>query len=348
MRKTRNSLLSILLTVVAFSMSLPSRGEGDPPGQDRVILKNGSRLIGTVVDSREGVLTLETDFAGTLSVQLDQVESVESVEPVVLLLEDDSVSRESSLRIEEDQVTMNTAGRSVPLEALRIINPAPWELGQGYRWTGKVGVAFVRERGNTDTDELDVSAETVWRSTEDRYTLKWMSEQDKSDNVKTKDTWQGKAKYDYFLTDPNYVGLLALAESDKFEDLNLRYLVRPSYGRQFYDRPVFSLSGELGVSYVNEDFDEAEDKDYPASNWNVHSTSNILGGDSSLYFDQFGVWNLDDTSDVIVNSTFGLSFPLLWNIEAAAEVLLEYDSGAVEGVDELDQTYKFRINYNWK
>jgi hypothetical protein len=155
------------------------------------------------------------------------------------------------------------------------------------------------------------------------------------------------AKYDYFLKDPNYVGLLALAESDKFEDLNLRYLVGPYYGRQFYDQPVFSLSGELGVSYVNEDFDEAEDQDYPAGNWQLDAASNILGGDSSLYVDQFGVWNLDETSDVIVNTTFGLSFPLLWNIEAAAEILLEYDSGAVEDVDELDQTYRFRVNYTW-
>jgi len=337
-----------VLFLVLLMTPLAPRAEDAPPGADVIVLKNGSRLIGAVIDSRDGVLTVETDFAGTLSVQLDQVESVESVEPVVVLLADESVHRETSLRIEDDRVAMAAAGRTTPLDELRVINPAPWELGQGYRWTGKVGVAFVRERGNTDTDELDVSAETVWRSTEDRYTLKWTSEQDKANNEKTADNWQGSAKYDYFLTDPNYVGLLALAESDKFQDLNLRYLIGPYYGRQFYDRPVFSLSGELGASYVNEDFDEAEDQDYPAADWHLDASSNILGGDSSLYFNQLGIWNLDDTSDLIVNSTFGLSFPLLWNIEAAAEVLLEYDSGAVEGVDDLDQTYKFRINYTWK
>jgi hypothetical protein len=42
-----------------------------------------------------------------------------------------------------------------------------------------------------------------------------------------------------------------------------------------------------------------------------------------------------------------LAFPLLWSLEAAAEVLFEYDSGAVEGVDENDETYKFRIGYSW-
>ncbi len=340
-------LKQVLLSLMVLSAPALAAAEDEPAGQDRVVLKNGSHVIGAVVDSRDGVLTVETDFAGTLSIEIDQVESIDSAEPVVVLLADESVHDESSLRIEDGELAMAKDGTSVPLDELKIINPKPWELGQGYRWTGKAGMAFVRERGNTDTDELDISAESKWRSKRDRYTLKWTSEEDKADNEKTKDSWQAKAKYDYFLTGPNYAGLLALAESDKFQDLNLRYLVGPYYGRQFYDQPVFSFSGELGVSYVNEDFDEAEDNDYPASNWNLEASSNVLGGESSLYFNQFGVWNLDDTSDVIVNSTFGLSFPLLWSLEAAAEVLLEYDSGAVENVDELDQTYKFRINYTW-
>jgi hypothetical protein len=54
-----------------------------------------------------------------------------------------------------------------------------------------------------------------------------------------------------------------------------------------------------------------------------------------------------NTDDVVLNTTFGLSFPLLGNLETSAEILLEYDTGAVEGVEELDQTYKFRIGYTW-
>ncbi|NQX89880.1 MAG: DUF481 domain-containing protein [Halioglobus sp.] len=336
------ALITIVLLVPRVSLA-----EEKPSGRDRVILQNGSQIIGTVVDARGGTLTMETDFAGTLSIGMDHIASVEGFEPVVVLLDDKSSYDEPSLRIEEDEIQMAGAGRSVPLAELSVINPEPWELGQGYKWGGLFGMGFVVERGNTDTDELDVNAESVWRSTEDRYTLKWTSEQDKNNNVKTKDTWQARAKYDYFLTDPNYVGLLAMAESDKFQDLNLRYLVGPYYGRQFYDEPVFTLSGELGLAYVNEDFDIAEDQDYPAANWSLHASSDRLGGDSSLYFDQTGIWNLDETSDVIVNTTFGLSFPMLWQLEAAAEILLEYDSGAVEDVDDLDQTYKFRINYTW-
>lgn len=66
-----------------------------------------------------------------------------------------------------------------------------------------------------------------------------------------------------------------------------------------------------------------------------------------MYIGQLGVWNLDETSDFIVNTTFGLSFPLLWGLEAAAEILLEYDAGAVQGVEKLDETYALRLGYRW-
>jgi hypothetical protein len=155
------------------------------------------------------------------------------------------------------------------------------------------------------------------------------------------------AKWDYFLTDPNYWGMHVAAEKDKFQDLDLRYRVGPYLGRQYFDQPLFSMSAELGVAYVNETYNVAEDQDYPASTWSLEATSDYLGGDSKMYFNQEGIWNLDETSEVIVNSTFGLSFPLMWNFEAAAEILWEYDSGAVEGIDDTDETYNIRIGYAW-
>jgi hypothetical protein len=328
-------------------VSIFVQAQESAPAQDEVVLKNGSRLIGTVIGSRDGVVTVETDFAGTLSVAIDQIESVNTRDPVVVLLVDETVVQGTSLVIEEEDLAIAGVGQTYPLQELLVVNPEPWELGEGYRWRGAVGFALVRQRGNTDTNELDYKIDSVWRSKRDRYTFQAVGETDEADGTKTADNWQVTGKYDYFLEDPNYVGLLAFVEKDKFRDLDLRYMIGPYLGRQFYDEPIFALNGELGFSYVTEEYNIAEDDEYGASNWALHASSNYLGGDSSLYFDQMGVWNLEDTSDVIVNSTFGLSFPLLWSLEAAAEVLLEYDSGAVDDVDKLDQTYKFRVGYTW-
>jgi hypothetical protein len=335
------------LVWLATLLSSFVQAETTAPAQDEILLKNGSRILGQVTGARGGVVSIDTDFAGTIKVELEQIKSVNTQEPVVILMTDDSVQQDSTLVIAEEQLVLSEPGQSFPLGDLAVINPDPWELGEGYRWTGGIGFALIRQRGNTDTDEVDYKLDSKWRSKRDRYTVGANGETDEANGTKTADNWRVSGKYDYFLEEPNYVGVLAQAEKDKFQDLDLRYLLGPYFGRQFYDEPVFSLQGELGFSYVTEEYNIAEDDKYGASNWNIHASSDYLGGDSSLYFDQFGLWNLKDTADVIVNSTFGLSYPLLWNIEAAVELLLEYDSGAVADVDSLDQTYKFRIGYTW-
>jgi len=318
--------------------------------QDEIVLKSGSRIIGTVTGSRDGVVTIDTDFAGTLDISLDKIASARTSSPVVIQLADETVLPEQPLLIQDEQLviaTQTSPEETFALDQVLLVNPEPWELGQGYRWKGVASVAASAQRGNTDTDELDYSLESVWRSKRDRYTLRYNGENDKTNGETTVQQWYAQGKYDYFFDGPVYGGIQGSAEHDKFTDLDLRWLIGPYIGRQFYESPAFTLSAEVGASYVEEDFIEAEDQEYGAGNWAVNASSNYLGGDSRLYLDHRGIVSMEDASDYILNTIFGLAFPLLWDFEAAAEVQLDYDNGAVEGVDELDQTYRFRVGYTW-
>ena len=339
---------AVLSGPLAFG-SRPAAADEGVAALDEIILKNGSRILGRIKATRDDVVTVETDFAGTLEIGIDQIAALSTAEPVVVQLADESVIRDQPLRIDNQQllVTTGSGAQAYALDQLLLVNPDPWELGQGYRWTGLLSFALAMQRGNTETDEMDFRLESVWRSLEDRYTFRGWGEYDETSGAKSADNWTLLGKYDYFVSDANYWGFNVQAEHDKFADLDLRYRLGPYYGHDFYTEPVFTFSAEAGLSYVNEDFIVAEDRDYPAASWNLHMTSNYLNGESLLYFDQIGLWNLDETSDVIINTTFGLSYPLLWDIEGAAEVVLDYDAGAVEGVDELQQTYRFRIGYRW-
>jgi hypothetical protein len=327
----------------------------DPPAApaaatDEILLKNGSRIIGRVTGARDGEVSIDTDFAGTLTVSIEQIAALNTSEPAVMLLADDSVVESGSIRVGESKIVVDAGqadARSYALDDLLILNPEPWELGQGYRWTGSISFAWGMQRGNTDTDELDYRVESVWRGDDDRYTLRANGEQDEVNGEKSADNWLVLGKYDHFVSDLNYWGFNASVEGDKFKDLDLRYLAGPYIGRNFSTDPRFTLEAELGGAYVNEDFIVADDRDYWAATWTLRMTSDYLGGDSLLYFDQRGIWNLNHTSDVVIDTGVGLSFPLLWGLEAAAEVLWEYDSGAQEDVDEMDETYRLRIGYAW-
>ena len=315
---------------------------------DEIVLVDGSRVVGTITGARDGELTVDTSFAGTLTIQLDQVESLVTGGPETLLLEDDSVIREQRVRIVDGQIASAVEPSSrYPVSALSAINPEPWQLGRGYKWTGLIDFVLAFERGNSDIDELDYRLESALRSVRDRFRVLLQGENDEADGEKIADNWLVRGKWDYFLEDPNYWGVLGQAEQDEFSDLDLRWLVGPFIGRQIFDTPRFKMAGEFGASYVTEEFITAEDQDYPAANWDIDISSDLLGGDSSLFLRQFGLWNLEETSDAVVNTTLGLSFPLMFDLQASAEIMWEYDSGAVENVDNLDETYRLRIGYTW-
>jgi putative salt-induced outer membrane protein YdiY len=319
-----------------------------PP--DVIMLKNGSKILGTVSSARDGVIVVETDFAGTLNIDSAEVESVNTQGSLVVQMSDGSIIQDQPIKLDKEnmQVTTDSGEQSTySISDIALINPEPWELGDGYKATGVISFAWKIERGNTNTDEFDLKVESFWRSLEDRYTLKATADQDKANGVKNADNWKIIGKYDRFLDGPNYWGGNIALEQDQFADLDLRAYIGPYFGRQFYDKPIFRLSGELGLSYVTERFISAEKQKYPGANWNIGISSNYLGGDSRLYLDHVGLWNLKETSDVILNTTFGVAFPLLRSLEIAAEVTLEFDSGAVEGVEELDQTYAIRLGYAW-
>lgn len=337
-------VISMFLTPLALAQD---EAEEPAPSPDRIVLKNGSTVLGKITATRDGIVSVDTDFAGSLEIAQDQIVSMQTVEPVVIRLADGEVLDAQPMTIENEQILDSNSGESFALADLAVINPEPYELGYGYKWTGLVNFAMVIERGNSDTDELDYKLETQWLSDDDRFTVRLNGEIDEANDTEIADNWSVIGKYDYFLDGPWYVGGNLAAESDDFADLDLRYYLGPYLGRNFFDTDLLFLEAELGLAYVNEDFIIAEDQEYPGANWELHISSNYLGGDSSLYIDHIGIWNLDETSDLILNTTFGLAFPLLFGLEAAAEILLEYDSGAVEGVEELDETYSFRIGYAW-
>ena len=339
-----------LLTLLVFGMVTTVFAEESTAPQDEILLKNGSRVIGSVTSARDGVVTIDTDFAGTLSIKSEEIQSMQTEGDLVVQMADGQIFRDKPITMEEDLIVVTEGNGdqvSYAVTDILLVNPEPWELGDGYKASGDVSFAWALERGNSDTDELDYRLESIWRSLEDRYTVRLNGEIDEANDLEIADNWKAVGKYDYFLEDRWYTGANISAEQDQFADLDLRYYVGAYIGRQFYTESIFMLEAELGLAYVNEDFSTAPDQDYPGASWSVRISSDYLGGGSNLYMNHDAIWNLDTTEDIILNTAVGLSFPLLGNLEAAAEVLYEYDSGAVAGVEKLDETYNFRIGYTW-
>ncbi|MEM9257128.1 MAG: DUF481 domain-containing protein [Pseudomonadota bacterium] len=318
---------------------------------DQLVMNNGSLLIGNLISVDGAEVVFNTPFAGDIKIKKDNIKTIVTDSDVTLLMEDGDVFRNKRIVAEGDNMVVLSDRKDPVLfhvEDIQLVNPEPWRLGEGYKWYGDLNTALESERGNTDTDELDLNGESIWRSLEDRYTLRGDWEIDESNGERNKFKWTIRAKYDRFsLADnDNYVGVQAFFNRDEFADLNLRQAYGPYIGRQFYESSLLTLHAEVGVVYVEEDFDVAEDDDYVGSNWEARLTSEILPG-LELYVNQDGVYNFREASNLIVNTRVGLRFPLIYGFTTSAEALWEYDGGAVEGVDDTDETYRFTFGYAW-
>ena len=91
----------------------------------------------------------------------------------------------------------------------------------------------------------------------------------------------------------------------------------------------------------------AEDDDFFGASWELRMTSDWLSDYAEFYVNQDGIVNFDDFDGVIANTTIGVGLPIAAGFKTALEASFEYDGGAAEGVDKMDETYRFRLGYEW-
>ena len=340
----RRQILSLFAALGAVSAS----------HADELLMKNGSVIIGKLVSAEAEKVIFETPFAGEITVSQENIQRISTDEPVTVRMDDGTLYKDSQIVTEENAMLIKREGEEsvvVKSEGIDMVNPEPWKLGEGYHWSGRAMVEVEFERGNADSDLWEFDLESVWRSLIDRYTLEFDLENETKNDTKTEENWNLLTKYDRFLgsepNTPNYWGVKGDFEHDKFADLDLRSKVGPYLGRQFFNTDRLRLRAELGPVYTDERFDESDDQDWWGASWTMKAESNITGFGTTLYVNHDGTQNLEEARDLILNTTIGIRFPLLYGFETAFEAEYEYDGGAVSGVDELDETYNWKLGYAW-
>ena len=353
-------MLLLLCSQISFALDASLL---EPLGESSMVrLRDGSILVGEVTDIRDGRISVKAAFSESpISIGLEYIEALTSSRSAALLLEDGRLITVSPLKVDQGQ--LQGPDGEFALTAVKMLNPKAWERGRGYHWQGKVGSAFAISRGNTETDEFDVALDTVFTSVRNRYTFNGTVEQDynyktvlttagrSQEKIATADNWKLLLKYDHFLADPrNYVGANVSVEADALADIDMRTYIGPYLGRKLFTNRRYQLDGELGFAFVKTEYDPGAVKpnsNYTGVNWNLTGSSDILGGGSSLYLKHVGIIDLQDAQQFILKTTAGLSFPLFFGLEGAAEVTVDYDGTAADDKEELDQVYKFRVGYSW-
>ena len=363
------ALFTLPMSSVGWADSdLPEASESKPPA--RIELIDETVVYGEITDIHDGELYVQTEWMGDVTIQLSAITYLESDQDIELLTTEQEKLALSSLMVVDGEVVLED-GDNLALDELDIANPEEWEQGRGYHITGRVTSSIEYNRGNTETDKLNLDAESILESRRDRITLRADYEEssalvpqtddqgnaildDDKNPVKkrddTADNWRLEGKYDYFLSDPrNYLGMNLGFHHDQFSDIDRRTYASAYYGRKILTRDTLTFDAELGLSYVDTNFidPETDDTSYTGLNINLTGETQLFDSLVTLYFRQVNIINLESAEKSIYRTKVGLRFPLFLGLEAAAEASADYDGGAPEGKEKLDETLKFRVGYTW-
>jgi putative salt-induced outer membrane protein YdiY len=327
----------VLLTVCA----VPALGFAD-----EVRLRNGDRITGKVVEASGGKLKVSTAAAGDLTLDLKEVQTFGTDEPVEVRLKDGTITRTRVLP-SESAGAINTGGEAdVTLASVKSVS------SQEPHWTGAVVVGGLLTRGNSNTESLNVSVEASRRGRDDRisanagYIYSRQADPNGPGKTTTADNWFAAGKYDYYFTEKFY-GFAALrVEHDTIAELDLRVTPSVGVGYQWVESPDFNFATEAGLAWVYEDYATGGTDSHAAARLAYH-VDKKFNDKVSLRHNLEYLPSLEDLSDFNVNADGGVRTTLTKTMFAELKVEWRYDATPAPDAHKNDLRYTLGVGWTF-
>jgi len=315
---------------------------------DWVEMTNGDRLSGIITGTENDKLIINTPYAGNIALSWKEVKTFETDSPVVVSLSDETTLKGTVTPAEDGRISLRIGEIletvSFPLESVRSINLKP---AAPVLTKGRINAGVNISEGNTQNKTYHLDAEAVVRTVKSRYTIGGELNYEEDEGEETVDDALAYLKYDYFLNGKWYLFNNLTLEKDEFKDLRLRSFAGAGVGYQFWESELSDFGIELGVSYVNEDFEEANDENYAAGRWAVNYDRYLLEKIIQFFHYHEGLMGFEDTNDIVIRSRTGFRLPLSNNFLAGAQFHYDWDNSPAPGMENYDKKYLLTIGYSW-
>jgi hypothetical protein len=331
------------LTMALGSMLILNLPLAGPARGDEVLFLNGDRLSGKIIKASSGKLTIKTEGAGDVTVEMSKVKTFSTDAPVAV-----GVKEQPPVKVDVDPgpdryvQTAPAPGvlpQPVAIADISEINPTP------PAWTGSLSLNGLLTSGNSDTEQLGFRGALSKRWPHDRLTFgaeySFGRQEDPSTGEKstTIDYAMALGKYDHFFNRKLYGYLGTKAERDAVAELELRLAPGAGVGYQWYERPTFNLSTEAGLVWVYENFKRTGTREFlgPRLAYAVDWTPlHLLMLYHKLeYIPSFEDWR----GDYLLNLDAGARVTMWKGIFAELRYEYRYDSTPASGNHRTDQRY---------
>ncbi len=321
---------------------------------DQVLLKNGDRLTGQIVRMTDGKLIFLSPVVGEVTVNLTDIQTFSSNEPVEIHLKDGTVLHQPVAAAEPNEFSLKTTAplqpQKFPLAAVASINPPP---APKPKWTGSISGSVGLTTGNTEASSISGSVSLARRSEQDRTTADAdvaqvnQTDPDTGEGRTTENWWRIRGQYDYFFTKKFFGFANGRYEKDEIARLERRVVVGGGAGYQWIETDVTTFSTNLGLASVFEKYKFEGDTNNQLSLQAGYVFSRQLWKNTKLLHDLTYFPSFDDFSDFFLTSTAELRTNLTKTMFANFKVIFNYDATPALDREKTDVKYLLGVGMNF-
>ncbi len=346
-RRRRGKLLWSSAIAIIFALMQQSFA-------DQIYLGTGDRITGTFVRFENNRLEFRSNYAGRMTIARKDIVALHTDTVVTVLFKNKSRvwGRIIVGPLGQMQIPEGVPGPypNFTMDGVESIQVGADQVPPSIHWSGRFNLGITSETGNTEKDLFEFDVNITGRRKTGRITAEAEAKFEDTAVARITEKTRGSLGFDHFVTDKFFLFTTGWYEFDRFKDLNLRAIVGAGPGYQFYEGRDRNLAFWLGPAYLYEDEDFMRDDQKthaPALIWNVRIDQFFFGRFVQAFYSQFGLWNLQNTSQQIFRTSTGLRFPLRSGFVATLRFHLQHETRSSVGRAKTDKTLRISLGYEW-
>ncbi|HET8729116.1 MAG TPA: DUF481 domain-containing protein [Alphaproteobacteria bacterium] len=310
------SKLALRAAVALVGAALPILSVRHAAEADVMMLANGDRLSGRVLEADDDVVRFASTYGPVLEVPRSEV-----------------------TRLVRADAEPDPPLPPAPDEPVRTEAAPAADVG------GRLTVGATAVADGQRTIQADGELTLDWGKR--RLRIAGTVEEAVNGSERSLDRQRLELRYDNDISETWYSAAQGIFDRDGFRDLRRRFTASASLGRYVIDRPGRRLSIEGGPAIVTETFSDDRTEWSPVARFAYRFSQDLFDARTAVDLEQEALVAVDSFQDLLLRSRAALRHALTEELEARAELRHEYDTDVAPGQDPHDLTYILGVGYTF-
>ncbi|NIS89147.1 MAG: DUF481 domain-containing protein [Woeseiaceae bacterium] len=314
---------------------------------DVLVLEHGDRITGEISRIWDAEVTIEPEYSDEFEVDLSAVVYIETERVFEIELYDGRSLLARFAGADADGYQLIEFGGqsiSVPLSTIFELD----EPEDPFEWESNVAISVDMNKGNTDTANGQIRADTMVRFNDHRHfgevTFSREEVTNPTTNIRstTKEQDIFRYNYNFLFNDPWFFASSFTFERDPISELDSRVIISAGIGRDVWNTPRRSLSVQLGAGYQQEEL-SSNTTDNAVATWTLRYRQDLFGDDVGVFHNQSITHNITGRTNTSYRTSTGLSYEITDLLTSSISLDFDYQTDPAEAAENEDLTLLFGL-----